>query len=137
MQNGQQQTQQKGNGIIRCFEDLLAWSEARALTREIYSAPALGQLKLDTGLRDQVRRASVSVMSNLAEGFERAGLKEKVHFMNIARASCAEVESLLYICLDNHYLTSQVVSELQSRCTQVSRLTSGFIRALSGKNTEH
>lgn len=116
---------------ISRFEDLIAWKEARVLTREIYLAAGKGPLRQDFGLRDQLQRASVSVMSNIAEGFERLGTGEKVQFMNIARASCAEVKSLLYVCLDNNCLAAESVTELQTRCTRISRLTSGLIRSVS------
>ncbi len=112
------------------FEDLIAWQEARALTREIYSLTAIGPLNRDFGLRDQIQRAAVSVMSNTAEGFERTGRQEKLHFMNIARASCAEVKSLLYVCLDNQFLNPAAVEQLQSRCSHISRLISGLIRSV-------
>lgn len=116
---------------ISRFEDLIAWQEARVLTREIYLAAGKGPLRQDFGLRDQLQRASVSAMSNIAEGFERLGMGEKVQFMNIARASCAEVKSLLYVCLDNNYVAAESVTELQTRCTRISRLTSGLIRSVS------
>ena len=115
---------------IERFEDLLAWQEARALTCQIYRFGTTPSLQRDFGLRDQLQRAAVSVMSNIAEGFERIGNREKLHFMNIARASCAEVKSLLYVCLDNHHLDNPSVTGLQSRCTQISRLLSGLIRSV-------
>jgi len=111
------------------FEDLIAWQEARALCREVYMATARGPLLRDFGLRDQLRRAAVSIMSNVAEGFERLGVGEKIQFLNVARASCAEVKSLLYVCLDNGSLEAEVVASLQGRCVQISRLTSGLIRS--------
>jgi len=136
MQNGNKSQGNSNDGKLNRFEDLIAWQEARALTREIYSMTSCGALKQDFGLRDQVRRAAVSVMSNIAEGFERVGVGEKIQFMNIARASCAEVKSLLYVCLDNGCIESPVASALQTRCSQISRLTSGLIRSASRKRTE-
>jgi len=136
MQNGNKTQGNSNNGRLNRFEDLIAWQEARALTREIYSMTSCGALKQDFGLRDQVRRAAVSVMSNIAEGFERVGVGEKIQFMNIARASCAEVKSLLYVCLDNGWVESPVASSLQARCSQIGRLTSGLIRSASRKRME-
>jgi len=136
MQNGNKSQGNSNDGKLNRFEDLIAWQEARALTREIYSMTSCGALKQDFGLRDQVRRAAVSVMSNIAEGFERVGVGEKIQFMNIARASCAEVKSLLYVCLDNGWVESPVASSLQARCSQIGRLTSGLIRSASRKRTE-
>ena len=120
---------------IQRFEDLLAWQEARALTRAVYASTAKGALSRDFGLRDQLQRAAVSVMSNIAEGFERTGRLEKLQYMNIARASCAEVKSLLYVCLDNGALAAGSAINLQSQCTQISRLLSGLIRSVSTRSS--
>jgi len=73
-------------------------------------------------------------MSNIAEGFERVGRQEKLHFMNIARASCAEVKSLLYVCEDNRFVDGATVEVLQSRCTHISRLLSGLIRSVAARS---
>ena len=86
------------------FEDLIAWQKARDLTRLIYQLCNDGNFARDYGLRDQVRRAAVSVMSNLAEGFDRAGRSEFHQFLVIAKGSCAEVRSQLYVALDAGYL---------------------------------
>jgi four helix bundle protein len=118
---------------IERFEDLLAWQEARVLARGIYAAAVKPPLNRDFGLRDQLQRAAVSVMSNIAEGFERIGRREKIHFMNIARASGAEVKSLLYVCLDNHYFDPSTVGDFQASCTRISRLVSGLIRSVSNR----
>lgn len=136
MEKGNQDNKRDRSERIDRFEDLVAWQQARELTREVYSVSSKGSLKHDFGLRDQLRRAAVSVMSNLAEGFERVGFGEKVQFMNVARTSCAEVKSLLYICLDNEYLESPVVRALQSQCSRISRLTSGLIRSVGRKRSE-
>jgi four helix bundle protein len=90
---------------IERFEDIDAWKTARILTSKIYSLSAEGPLSRDFGLRDQLRRAAVSVMSNVAEGFERGGDKEFLQFLSLAKASCAEVRSHLYVALDQAYLT--------------------------------
>jgi four helix bundle protein len=118
---------------IERFEDLLAWQEARVLTREIYAMGSKSPLNRDFGLRDQLQRAAVSGMSNIAEGFERIDRGEKIDFMNIARASCAEVKSLLYVCLDHHCLDGTTVESFQARCTRISRLVSGLIRSVSNR----
>jgi four helix bundle protein len=118
---------------IERFEDLLAWQEAMALTCEIYAVGSKSALNHDFSLRDQLQRAAVSAMSNIAEGFERIGRREKIHFMNIARASCAEAKSLLYVCLDNHCLDATTVESFQARCTRISRLVSGLIRSISNR----
>jgi four helix bundle protein len=84
------------------FEDLETWQEARSLVNRVYQITRDESLRKDFGLCSQVQRASVSVMSNVAEGFERAGKAEKLNFYNIARASCGEVRSLLYVIEDNY-----------------------------------
>lgn len=125
-----------GNKRIEQFEDLLAWQEARALTRAVYAAARTGLLSKDFSLRDQIQRAAVSVMSNIAEGFERVNKQEKLHFLNIARASCGEVRSLLYVCSDAGLLDHSTISQLQTSCTRTGRLISGFIRSLRSRGSE-
>ncbi len=85
-------------------EDLIAWQKARLLTRRIYALTGEARFGRDFGLRDQSRRAAVSVMSNIAEGFERGGAAEFRHFLLIAKGSCGEVISQLYVALDIGYL---------------------------------
>jgi four helix bundle protein len=83
------------NRAIERFEDLLAWQKARELTRKIYVITRQGAFAKDFGLTDQIQRAAVSIMSNIAEGHERGGAGEFYHFVSIAKASCAEVHSQL------------------------------------------
>jgi four helix bundle protein len=87
-------------GTFRSFEDIEAWQKARSLTSRIYSESNSGKFQRDFGLRDQIRRASVAVMSNIAEGFERAGNKEFLQFLSIAKGSAGEVKSQLFVALD-------------------------------------
>ena len=82
---------------VRYFEDLEVWKEARRLTNEVYATTRDTGFSKDFGLRDQIRRAAVSVMSNVAEGFERGGNQEFVQFLYIAKGSCGEVRSQLYV----------------------------------------
>lgn len=89
---------------IKRFEDIQAWQQARELVREIYKACAQGRLSKDFGLRDQLCRAAVSSMSNIAEGFARSGDRDFAHFLNIARGSALEVQSLLYVVMDIGYI---------------------------------
>lgn len=86
-------------GINR-FEDILAWQKARELTREVYRLSAEGAFARDFGLRDQLRRASVSIMLNVAEGFARRTNREFIHFLGNAHGSAAEVQAALYVALD-------------------------------------
>jgi four helix bundle protein len=82
------------------FEDLIAWQKARLLTKSIYEITQQGAFARDFGLSSQIQRAAVSVMSNIAEGFERRSLNEFHHFLLVAKASCAEVRSQLYVAFD-------------------------------------
>jgi len=113
------------------FEDLIAWQKARELTKAIYHVTAEGQFSKDFGLRDQIRRASVSVMSNISEGFERSSLNEFHQFLVIAKASCAEVRSQLYVALDAGYINEITFQELNQQATEVSRITGGLRVSIS------
>lgn len=115
---------------IERFEDLISWQKARELNRLIYKASNNGAFAKDFGLRDQLRRASVSVMSNIAEGFERGGDKEFIQFLSTAKGSSGEVRAQLYAALDQSYLTSAEFKELSERSVEVSRLISGFMTYL-------
>jgi four helix bundle protein len=119
---------------ITRFEDIESWKKARKLTSEIYKITATGDFARDFGLKDQIRRASVSILSNIAEGFERGGDKEFLHFLAIGKGSCGEVRAQLYVALDQGYLSREGFDQLSSNATEVSQLLSGFIRYLKGSN---
>jgi four helix bundle protein len=87
------------------FDEIEAWQKARELTRELYAVSSQGQLAKDFALRDQMCEAGVSVMSNIAEGFERSGTGEFVQFLAVAKGSAGEVRSHLYVALDQGYIT--------------------------------
>jgi four helix bundle protein len=89
---------------VKQFEDLEIWKEARRLTQAIYQLTKSDKFSRDFVLRDQIRRAAVSIMSNIAEGFERGGNQEFVQFLYVAKASCGEVRSQIYIALDQRYI---------------------------------
>ncbi len=93
---------------IEKFEDILAWQKARELTQLVYRASRKGEFAKDFALRDQIRRAVISITSNIAEGFERGGTKEFVQFLGHAKGSCGEVRSQLYIALDEAYLSHPI-----------------------------
>lgn len=109
------------------FEDLDAWKQARGLVRDIYSLCRDEKLGKDYGLRDQIQRASVSAMNNMAEGFERTGKQEKLHFYNIARASTGEVRSLLYVVEDNFFHLADHAANLRNAAVGTGKLISGLI----------
>jgi four helix bundle protein len=115
---------------IERFEDLASWQKARELNRLIYQLSRSGAMAKDFGLRDQIRRASVSVMSNIAEGFERGGDREFAQFLSNAKGSCGEVRCQLYVALDEEYLTETEFEDLYQRSLEVSRLISGFMAYL-------
>jgi four helix bundle protein len=98
---------------IKRFEDIEAWKKACELTRDVYRHSKVGPFSKDFGLRDQMRRAAVSVMSNIAEGFERGGNKEFLQFLAIAKGSVGEVESQIYVALDQVYIDEDEFASLK------------------------
>ena len=112
------------------FEDLIAWQKARELTRAIYQATATGSFAKDFGLRDQIRRAAVSVMSNLAEGFERGGRAEFHQFLSVAKSSCAELRSQLYVALDATHLSPSTFRQMMLQAEEVARIIGGLRKAV-------
>lgn len=113
------------------FEDIDACKKARELTRSIYQITMTGEFARDFGLRDQIRRAAVSVLSNIAEGFERDGNKEFLQSLSLAKGSCGEVRAQLYIALDQAYITDAQFRELTEKTLEVSRLIAGLMKYLS------
>jgi four helix bundle protein len=112
---------------IQKFEDILAWQKARELTKEVYAHARSGLFAKDYGLRDQIQRAAVSVMGNVAEGFERGGDKEFNQFLSISKGSCGEVKSHLYVALDQQYINSPQFDRLYGSADEVGRLIAGFM----------
>ena len=111
---------------VEKFEDLIAWQKARKLTKRIYEVTRQGDFAKDFGLKDQIQRASVSIMSNIAEGFERGGRAEFHQFLCTAKASCAEVRSQLYVALDAGYLAQSAFDQLQSLAEEVAKILGGL-----------
>jgi four helix bundle protein len=97
---------------IKNFEDLEIWQLARRLTQEIYTLARTPKLSRDYALKDQMQRATVSIMSNIAEGFERGGNQEFIQFFYVAKASCGELRSQLYVALDQGYLDPTATDQL-------------------------
>jgi len=108
------------------FEDLVAWQKARALTKAIYAATHKDHFAKDFGLAGQIQRAAVSIMSNIAEGFERTRPAEFHRFLLIAKASCAEVRSQLYIALDIGYLSQPEFAQLLQQSQEVGKIVRGL-----------
>ena len=115
---------------ISKFEDIEAWQLARELTKAIYAISNDGAFARDFGLRDQIRRASVSIMSNIAEGFERGGDKEFFQFVSLAKGSSGEVRAQLYVALDAGYIDQQTFSRLSDMATQINRMLAGLMKYL-------
>jgi four helix bundle protein len=115
---------------IERFEDLEIWQSSKVLANQIYDATSTGKFSQDYVLRDQVRRASVSIFSNVAEGFERNGNKEFIQFLYIAKASCGEVRAQIAFAKDRDYLFQPDFEFLYKSLISLSNQISGFIKYL-------
>jgi four helix bundle protein len=111
------------------FEDLESWQKARANVRKIYQLTRDIEVSRDFGISGQLQRCGVSVMSNIAEGFERTHLPEKLQFYNVARGSTAEVRSLLYVIEDNFPESAVSAAALREEIVSVGKPVSGLIRS--------
>lgn len=116
---------------IERFEDFEAWKLAREITAEIYQVSKGELFGRDYGLRNQICRASVSVMSNIAEGFERDGRKEFINFLSIAKGSSGEIRSQLYVALDQNYISKEQFDLLYDKTIRNCRILAGLIKYLS------
>lgn len=121
---------------IRNFEDLIAWQKARELTREIYEATHKIPFCKDFGLSTQIQKAAVSVMANIAEGYERSSPGEFHRFLSIAKGSCAELRSHLYVALDNEYITKTDFDLLQQEAKVLGRIIGGLRASIIRKKNE-
>jgi len=115
---------------IEKFEDILAWQKGREMTQIVYRLSKRGEFAKDFGLKDQIRRAAVSVTSNVAEGFERGGNKEFIQFLSNAKGSAGEVRSQLYVASDENYISKKEFDDLYERCIEIGRLIDGFMAYL-------
>ena len=121
------------NKQVRRFEDLIAWQKARMLTAEIYAVTKTGDFARDFGLRDQIRRASVSIMSNIAEGFERGRPTEFHQFLSIAKGSCAELRAQLYVALDAGYISDTVFAVIHQLAEELAKIIGGLRASIQRK----
>lgn len=112
---------------IKHFEDLEIWKIARVICKEINELIKLGKFKNNYSLQDQIRRSSGSAMDNIAEGFDRDGTKEFIHFLTISKGSAGECRSQLYRALDNSYLNEEEFDELKSLLVELGVKTKRFI----------
>ena len=115
---------------IKSFEDLIAWQKARAMNVLIYKLSGQGLFSKDFSLKDQIRRASISVMSNIAEGFERNGNKEFIQFLSVAKASNAELRSQLFIAMDLKYINKEQFDEVYKLSIESGKIINGFMEYL-------
>ena len=116
------------------FENTEAWKSARAPTNLVYGHCRREPLSRDFGLRDQLQRAAVSVMNNVAEGWESLHVLEKRQAYNIARRSCGEVRSMTFVLIDNQFITAAEHTTLAAHCIQSGKLITGLIRSLENRS---
>src|SRR5262245_9120658 len=114
------------SGAIARFEDFVAWQKARALASKVYRVTDVGRFARDYALRDQIRRAAVSIACNIAEGFERGRPGEVQQFLSIAKGSCAELRTQLYVALDVGYLDRETFDAILGRAEEVGRVVGGL-----------
>ena len=118
-------------GKIERFEDIKAWQEARKFVNKVYGVCRVIESKRDFSLADQIKRAAVSIMANISEGFSRRGTKEFSHFLFIAKASATEVQSHLYVTFDQNYISKEQFNELYDDLEKIQKMISGFIKYLN------
>ncbi|MBD3725121.1 MAG: four helix bundle protein [Flavobacterium haoranii] len=117
---------------INSFEEIIAWQKARELNADIYLLTNRNEnFSKDFGLREQIRRSSISISSNIAEGFERETTKEFIRFLYIAKASAGEFRSQLYLAFDLNYISKENFEELKIKVNDISKLISGLIKYLN------
>lgn len=121
---------------IRAFEELEVWKKARIMSKEIYQAAGSGSFLKDFALKDQITRASGSVMDNIAEGFERGGRKEFIQFLAYAKGSAGEVRSQLYRALDHGHISHETFQKFEGEISEISKMLGGLINYLNKTKIE-
>ena len=116
---------------IEKFEDIESWKLARELTKGIYGITKLNNFSKDFGLKDQIQRASVSIMANISEGFDSNSDKSFINFLNYSYRSASEVQSLLYVAIDQEYISTNEFESLYMNCKDIKNLIGGLIQYLS------
>ena len=122
---------------IACFEDLIAWQKARVLTSTIYRCTRQGSFSRDFDLVRQIRRAAVSIVSNIAEGFERSRPAEFHQYLSIAKASCAELRTQLYVACDVGYLSRDEFETYIKQANEVARIIGGLRASVERQRRQH
>lgn len=118
---------------ITQFEDLNCWKTSRILVKEVYKISNQGEFKRDFGLRDQMQRASVSIMTNIAEGFARYNTKDSIRFLNYSQSSASEVRSLLYVAEDLEYISPEKASDLRNQSIECKKMVLSLIKHLNSR----
>jgi four helix bundle protein len=116
--------------LIKRFEDIQAWQEGRKLVQQVYRITNSDKFARDFSLKDQIRRAAVSTMANIAEGFDCESKAEFARFLGIARRSAVEVQSLLYTALDIGYIDAEVFQSIYDQAEKTKALTGAFMHSL-------
>lgn len=119
---------------ITKFEEINAWTKARTLANRIYELSDEGRFSRDFALRDQMRRSVISILSNIAEGFERGGNKEFIQFLAHAKGSAGELRAQLYVALDRRYVTAAQFQQLSNEAGEISRMIAALMEYLKGSN---
>jgi four helix bundle protein len=117
------------------YEDLKCWQQARVLVNQVYELSSMPLLKREFALSDQLKRSSISVMSNIAEGFSRYHSREFVRFLDYSQSSSQEVKSLLYIIKDQNLADAEIIDEIQSNCDHCRAMTLSLIKYLNNRIT--
>ena len=113
-----------------CFEEIQAWKKAREMVKVVNRVSKYPEFWRDFSLRDQIKRAGYSIMANIAEGFERGGNKEFIHFLTMAKGSAGEVKCLAYIALDQEYISKEEFANISNLCTESGAMIYGLIKYL-------
>ncbi|MDY0151857.1 MAG: four helix bundle protein [Candidatus Cloacimonas sp.] len=121
--------------LYKSFKELIAWQEARAMVTDVYKLCNEGICRRDYGYKDQIQRAAVSIMSNIAEGFGSGSDKAFIVFLSYSYRSSLEVESLLYVALDLNYINAEQIAILLAKDHKIQALVGGLIRHLKSKST--
>ena len=120
-------------GKIESFEDILSWQKGRELVKEIYRVTSKSPFSKDFALREKIRKACISIVSNIAEGFERKTDGQFIYFLNVAKGSAAEVKSQLYLALDLKYIDKEEFDYLIDKISEISKLLYGLITYLQNQ----
>lgn len=123
-------------GKIERFEDIQAWQKARELNKNIYDITKNAHFSKDFSLRDQIRKASISIMANIAEGYGRRSKREFSNFLNMAHGSAAEVQCHLYVSLDLNYINHEDFQTIFEKVEEVSKMTQGFMNYLNNSKPQ-